>query len=291
MTTNPPPLGGHPNFSAQPPLPPQPVYPPQYQNTMPPAPKKQGKAVAALVIGIVAFITGWMPVVGIILGVIAISLAISALRRKQSKGLSITGLALGAIALILSIGMTISLTAHLVNAFENRSGSTSTVTESSESSGSTDTKTETSTETEPDPAPEEPVQVEQPVAPDLSSFVEIDDRSFALIAKDPDAHVGTNLILYGSIMQFDSATGRCAMLVSTAATLKEMSYEYEQNTMAVSGDRNQNCPVFDPLVEDDHVKLWATVVQSYSYETQIGGNTTVPMIEVWQAELLPATEY
>lgn len=81
------------------------------------------------------------------------------------------------------------------------------------------------------------------------------------------------------------------MLISTAATQKEMSYEYEQNVMAYAGDGSTNCPTFDPLVEGDNVKVWATVEKTSSYHTQIDGNTTVPLIQVWQAELLPATEY
>lgn len=241
--------------------------------------KPKALALSALIVGIVAFLTGLLPVVGIVIGIAAIALGVLALVRKQSKGMSITGIILGAIAALVSVAMTIGLTAFTANLPRESATSAPAPSQSAEA-------------IEPEPSPEPTTEAPpESTTPDLATFTETDDRNWALIAKDPDAHVGTNLILYGSIMQFDSATGRCAMLIDTAATQKEMSYDYAQSVMAVAGDWETECPVFDPLVEDDHVKIWATVVQSFSYDTQIGGNTTVPMVEVWQAELLPATEY
>ena len=244
-----------------------------------PTPATKGLALSALIVGIVAFLTGLLPIIGALIGVAAIILGIIALARKQSKALSVTGLVLGAVALVVSVVMTIGLAAFTSNQPQAAPTRSPIPTESAETEDSVPSA-------EPSPVPA-PVRE----TPDLASFTEIDDRNWALIAKDPDSHVGTSIILYGNIMQFDSATGNCAMLVSTAGTQKEYSYEYEQNTMAVSGDGDRDCPAFEPLVEGDNVKLWVTVTQSFSYDTQIGGNTTVPMVEVWQAELLPATEY
>ena len=241
--------------------------------------KPKALALSALIVGIIAFLTGLLPVVGIVIGIAAIVLGVLALVRKQSKGMSITGIILGAIAALASVAMTIGLTAFTVDRPRDNATSAPAPTESAEA-------------IEPEPSPEPTTEAPPaPSTPDLSTFKGTDDRNWALIAKDPDAHVGANVILFGSIMQFDSATGRCAMLIDTAATPKEMSFDYAQSVMAVSGDWETECPVFDPLVEDDHVKIWATVVQSFSYDTQIGGNTTVPMVEVWKTELLPATEY
>ncbi len=247
----------------------------------PTPPKKKGLAIAALIVGIVAFLTGLFPVVGIVLGIAAIVLGTITLVNKQSKGLGITAIVLGSIAAIVSLIMTISFSAFTAALPESTPDPKPLATESAQSEESDPEPTEEAT-------PEAPPA---PVTPDLATFTEIDDRGWALIAKDPDSHRGTNVILYGSIMQFDSATGRCAMIITTAGTLKEMSFDYDQNVMAYSGDADTTCPAFDPLVEDDHVKIWATVRESYTYDTQIGGNTTVPMIEVWQVELLPATEY
>lgn len=71
-----------------------------------PGQRAKGLALSALIVGIVAFLTGLLPVVGAILGAVAIVLGVIALVKKQSKGLAIPGVALGAIALITSIAMT-----------------------------------------------------------------------------------------------------------------------------------------------------------------------------------------
>ncbi|MET3451436.1 Ltp family lipoprotein [Curtobacterium sp. 1544] len=92
--------------------------PPPYQQPQPgqagqayapypgaPAPQKRagGLAIAALVVGIAAFVFGWAPVFGAIVGIVAIVLAVIALRKQQSKGMAITGLVLGAVAALTSI--------------------------------------------------------------------------------------------------------------------------------------------------------------------------------------------
>ena len=61
--------------------------------------------IIALVAGIVAFFTGIVPVVGALLGAGAITVAIIALQKKQSKGLAIAGIVLGALAAVASIGV------------------------------------------------------------------------------------------------------------------------------------------------------------------------------------------
>jgi hypothetical protein len=137
---------------------------------------------------------------------------------------------------------------------------------------------------EPEPAPEAFV-------PDLSTFAELDERTLALIAKDPEAYVGTNAIVYGEVTQYDSFTGKCGMRLNISHTAKEYTYDYEHNTIATSGDGIETCPVLDPIVQEDVVKLWVTVLGAYEYDTTIGGTATAIAIEVWQAEILPKPEY
>jgi len=60
-------------------------------------------AIFALILGILAFLTGLVPGLGLILAIAAVGLAIFALVRKQPKGLAVTGLALGSIALLTGI--------------------------------------------------------------------------------------------------------------------------------------------------------------------------------------------
>lgn len=135
----------------------------------------------------------------------------------------------------------------------------------------------------PEPAPEP--------EPDLAAFQPLDERSFALLARDPDAHVGQQLILTGVVYQFDAATGRCGFLANVGHDRVTYSYDYLQNAIFTAGDGWDDCPVLDDVVEEDHIRMWVTTLGSFSYDTQIGGNTTVPSFEVHQVEQLPRQEY
>ncbi|PPG14547.1 hypothetical protein C5C74_13700 [Rathayibacter sp. AY1E8] len=99
---------------APPPPPAQPGGYGSFQQTQPTAaswgasaaPKPKGPAafaILALVLGILAFLTGLVPGLGLVLAIAAVALAVLALLRKQPKGLAVTGLALGAVALISGI--------------------------------------------------------------------------------------------------------------------------------------------------------------------------------------------
>lgn len=72
-----------------------------------------GLAITALIIGIVAFFSGWVPIWGIIAGAAAVSLGAIALRKRQNKALAITGLALGGLAALTSIITTLVMIAGL----------------------------------------------------------------------------------------------------------------------------------------------------------------------------------
>ncbi|MEO8897526.1 MAG: hypothetical protein ABI352_05880 [Candidatus Dormibacter sp.] len=113
MDMQPPPPG------SAPPLPPpqfalQPQPPPQYAPAQyapaayaQPAPGN-GIGTAGGVVGIVGLCLFWIPYVGIIMGIIAVSLGGVGLSRANrlggaSKGMSITGIVCGAIALIVNL--------------------------------------------------------------------------------------------------------------------------------------------------------------------------------------------
>jgi len=63
----------------------------------------QGLAVAALIAGSASFLIGWVPFLGVLAGAAAVVLGVLALRRRQSKGFAVTGLVLGAVAVLTSI--------------------------------------------------------------------------------------------------------------------------------------------------------------------------------------------
>lgn len=85
---------------------PQPPVTPPAQPPVPPAPSTQstsnGLAIASLVLGILGLFGGFI-VVGGVLGLIAIILGAIALSKKQSKGMSITGVVTGALAILTSV--------------------------------------------------------------------------------------------------------------------------------------------------------------------------------------------
>lgn len=79
-----------------------PPAPPSLTPAEPSGPPK-GLAIAALAVGIFAFLSGWVPFWGLVIGLAAVILGAIALVKRQPKGLAATGLALGAVATIVSI--------------------------------------------------------------------------------------------------------------------------------------------------------------------------------------------
>ena len=239
--------------------------------------RSKGIAVAALIVSIVAFLGGWIPFIGLLLGAAGIALGVIALVKRQSKALAITSLVLAALAFLTSTATTIVVASYTP---------TDTSSPSAESS-----ETEATPAPEPTTEPEAPAPEPEPAGPDLATFGEVDERTFALLWKDPDAHVGENLIVYGNVFQFDSFTGKCSFLANTSNAAQSASFDYAQNTKVSAGDQDADCPILAPIVEGDHVKIWVTVQGSYAYDTQSGGSTNALLLEAHQVELLPATEY
>jgi len=67
-----------------------------------------GLGIAALIVGIVAFLTGWAAVWGLLAGATAVVLGVVALKKsKANKGFGITGIILGGVAALTSVVFTI----------------------------------------------------------------------------------------------------------------------------------------------------------------------------------------
>ncbi|WP_231250655.1 hypothetical protein [Nocardioides furvisabuli] len=105
-----------------------------------------------------------------------------------------------------------------------------------------------------------------------ATYRAVTDRDLALIVKNPDAHVGKKIMLYGYVTQSDSVTGPKNLLADTSATPGYEWYDFDTNSLISAPGPN----LFANVVEDDLVTLYVEVVGSYSYDTQAGGNTTVP---------------
>lgn len=142
----------------------QPGYPPAYQ---PPAyqaqpnltKKPNGLALAALIVGIGAFLFGLIPVFGALVGIAGVVLGVFALRKQQSKGMAIAGIILGGIAILASISTTVGVGAAVNSASDNQP-----IAVVAETSAPKATTPETTAPVET-PEPVEEVATPEPVAP------------------------------------------------------------------------------------------------------------------------------
>ena len=111
--------------------------PPAYQQQSPQPPAQaaspaRGLAISALIVGIVGFLMGLLPVVGALVGIAAVVLGAIALAKKQSKGFALTGLILGAVAIIASVATTAGIGALSNEIAKNPTPSISTQTDDEE---------------------------------------------------------------------------------------------------------------------------------------------------------------
>lgn len=114
----------------------------------------------------------------------------------------------------------------------------------------------------------------------IANARELSERDLALLAKKPDGHKGETMVVYGKITQFDAATGVCTFRANIGHTNMAQTYSYDHNSIFTGGDSKTDCPVLGDFVADDEVRITATSLGSFSYDTQVGGNTTVPMFKV-----------
>jgi hypothetical protein len=109
---------------------------------------------------------------------------------------------------------------------------------------------------------------------DRSTYTPVTAREFALMAKDPDSWAGRKIVVYGVITQFDAATGATAFRADTGPAPMTDPYDYDQNTLITAHDAR----MVANFVENDGVTMFAEVQGAVTYDTQIGGKTTVPSL-------------
>lgn len=114
-------------------------------------------------------------------------------------------------------------------------------------------------------------------------------REWQMIAKNPEAHKDDRIIVYGQVTQFDAATGNEGFRANVDGVQHPVEYgyaDYKTNTMLVALFPDDLANV----VQGDLFKAEVTVVGSISYETQIGGNTTVPALYITKIEVIGSAE-
>jgi hypothetical protein len=112
-------------------------------------------------------------------------------------------------------------------------------------------------------------------APTPLSYAALNARDWALVMKAPDAYIGKALAVWGCIFQFDAATGTGAFL-ARASNLRLTYWYSDGSTAKFHGDN----ALLAPFVKGDVVVMDLVVLGSYTYDTQSGGNTTVPNFRV-----------
>lgn len=105
-----------------------------------------------------------------------------------------------------------------------------------------------------------------------ASYRSVSSRDWQLVAKNPDVHIGELYIVYGRVMQADSAMGAYQIRVNTDGQQIE-SYDYDINTVVDAGLGS-----FEEVVEDDLVTMWVSVKGSETYDTTMGGSVTAPKV-------------
>ncbi|MET8467427.1 hypothetical protein [Micromonospora zamorensis] len=128
------------------------------------------------------------------------------------------------------------------------------------------------------PSPTKAAPLPKPKPP---SYKTLTERQWKLIAKDPDGYLGKTYIVYGRVTQFDAATGTDSFRADVAHRRMAEDYDYETNTI-LNGSESD----LDNLVEDDIFRANVTVLGSFSYDTQTGGETTVALLQVDSIKVL-----
>lgn len=112
-------------------------------------------------------------------------------------------------------------------------------------------------------------------------------REWALIAKNPDAHIGERIIVHGEVTRFDSGTGDSAFRANVDGVVHKVKYgyaDYETNTL-LAGTSSDLAEV----VADDLFTAETTVTGSLTYDTSIGGGAAVPQLLITKITITGST--
>lgn len=109
----------------------------------------------------------------------------------------------------------------------------------------------------------------------LAKYPPASKREWAKIGKNPDAHVGTCVSIFGKVTQFDMWTGPDSFRASTGTVESEYSFQYPLDAY-LSGDAE----LLDDVVDGDFFEACVRVDGTYTYETTLGGSLTVLHLHV-----------
>lgn len=112
------------------------------------------------------------------------------------------------------------------------------------------------------------------------------------VEKNPGAYEGTCVVLYANVVQFDAATGPCSFQADIAGSDLADSFDYTaRSNFGLTDDEllsalETECPALEQIDVDDFVRIYATGIGAYTYDTNIGGSNTIPSFKIERIELL-----
>ncbi|MEH3157077.1 MAG: hypothetical protein PGN29_17750 [Gordonia paraffinivorans] len=101
-----------------------------------------------------------------------------------------------------------------------------------------------------------------------------------MIAKNPAAHIGEKVVVYGKVTQFDAATGDDAFRASVDGQPQDYN-TFTTNTVVTEGLSG----ILTNVVQDDLVTIYARVEGAFSYDTTMGGSATAPKLRAYVVDV------
>lgn len=131
----------------------------------------------------------------------------------------------------------------------------------------------------PSAAPSSPAAVKATTAapkPKPVTYAKVSSRAWSKIARDPSAHVGKTIVVYGGITQFDSATGNSMFRANVDGVRHSEWFDYDTNTVLTAPDP----ALIDDLATEDMFEAKVVVSGEFSYESTFGAELSTPELEI-----------
>jgi hypothetical protein len=108
-----------------------------------------------------------------------------------------------------------------------------------------------------------------------TSYAVLDDHEWALLVKTPADYAGQGFKIWACITQFDAATG--------SGGFRAQALNKPATSWYISGDNaifTGDADMLGDFVKDDTVSMSVIGEGPYTYDTTLGGKSTVPWFEV-----------
>ncbi|MEJ6490630.1 hypothetical protein PQI23_12955 [Leucobacter sp. USCH14] len=214
----------------------------------PPAQPK-GLAIAALVVGIASLVFFWFWILGLLGGIAAVILGILALRKRQSKGMSLTGLITGGVAVLASIGVlvfSLFILGSVINAGNGAINELEQMTEELETATPTPTPSESPSELSSEGAASGAAEESSDAAADGSTGTGERSAEFC-DALTSFSNSGMSTELTDEVL---NSLKSLADIESPNQSVYQRFYEYAQDPLSVDDSSTLISDYFDAVSDD-----------------------------------------